>query len=103
MYQIVESYYENVDFYAQNQEDYKRKYKTEIKQAIIQTASAESFGRHQNIRSDIALQRKENGQSIEMVQDAWSALLWQEELEAGGYPLLQQWQNSGRPEAEFTR
>ena len=38
-----------------------------------------------------------------MVQDAWSALLWQEELEAGGYPLLQQWQNSGRPEAEFTR
>jgi len=43
VYQIVESHYETVDFYAQNEEDYKRKYKTEIKQAIIQMTSAESF------------------------------------------------------------
>ena len=79
-------YYDAVEFYQQNKEDFKRQYRTEIKQAIIQSAATEE--RNLNINSKLTAEARNGNKKLNTTSDAWYALIWQEEYQK--FPLIKQ-------------
>jgi len=73
---VNQLYYDKLEFYTQNREDYIRQERTGIKQAILQCAKEQEVDANPNL-TDKALNKK----GINTFQDAWEALIFQEEID----------------------
>lgn len=97
--QAIDVYYDAVEFYQQNKEDFKKQYRTEIKQAIVQSAATEE--RNLNINSKLTAEARNGNKKLNTTSDAWYALIWQEEYEK--FPLIKQWFNNDKLDDEFIK
>ena len=113
--QAIDIYYDAVEFYEQNTEDFKKQYRTEAKQAIIQSAASEEW--NFNVSSRLYASVKKGGTSraeyyllpygmltakkepLTTTGDAWRALVWQEEYQ--NFPLIAKCFGSGKGEDAF--
>lgn len=100
MYQAIDIYYNKVEFFMQNEADFKKQYRTEIKQAIVQSAWAEAFEMNESTRKKAA---REKGAEITTAKDAWKVLIRQEEYEKQEYSMIQQLYYSDLTEEEFLK
>lgn len=98
--QAIDIYYNKVEFFMQNQADFQKQYRTEIKQAILQSAWAETFTMNESTRKKAA---REKGAAITTTIDARKTLIRQEEYQKSAYPLLQQLHGSNLTEEEFLK
>lgn len=80
---VGQLYYDKLDFYTQNREDYIKQDRTNIKQAILQCAKEQEVDANPSL-TDEALNEK----GINTFQDAWEALIFQEELDKYDKGLL---------------
>lgn len=97
--QAVDIFYDSVEFYQQNTDEFKKQYRTEIKQAVIQSAGTEE--RNLNMDSKGYAEVKNGNKPLTTTKDARQALIWQEEYEA--FSLVQECFQSGKPDAEFVK
>ena len=97
--QAIDVYYDAVEFYQQNKEDFKKQYRTEIKQAIIQSAATDEW--NLNINSKLTAEARNGNKKLNTTSDAWYALIWQEEYQK--FPLIKQWFNSDKLDDEFVK
>ena len=113
--QAIDIYYDAVEFYEQNTEDFKKQYRTEAKQAIIPSAASEEWDL--NVSSRLYASAKKGGTSwaeyylkpfgmltakrepLTTTGDAWRALVWQEEYQK--FPLMVKCFASGKVESEY--
>lgn len=72
---VNQLYYDKLEFYTQNKEEYIRQERTSVKQAILQCAKEQDVDVNPNL-TDTALKDK----GINTFQDAWEALIFQEEM-----------------------
>lgn len=96
--QAIDIYYDKVEFYLQNEEDFKLQYRTEIKQAIVQSVGAEELKMNEQERAHAII---EKWGALTTVKDARRALIRQEEYKKSEYIMIQQLQVSDKTEAEF--
>ncbi len=125
--EAVNIYYDKVEFYSQNEEEFKSEYRTEIKQAIISSAASEEWDLNTSARLTAAEKKAgewrgsrtlKNGISamtyglisptiekaeLNTTEDARKALIWQEEYIKTDYPFIQQGFASGKTEDEFKK
>lgn len=97
---IIEKQHEKRDAYLKNEEDYKREYRSEIKQSILQVIAAKEWNFNSSLRNKIEKQRWND---IQTVQDWLRALIWLEEYDNSEYYLLQKWYESGLSQEEFCK
>ncbi|MFZ2719046.1 MAG: hypothetical protein WAZ12_04610, partial [Candidatus Absconditicoccaceae bacterium] len=117
--QAIDIYYEKVEFYLQNEQDFKAQYRTEIKQAIIQSAAAEEWNLNyisrleasatkggsswlERHRHPFAMQLAEKGK-LTTTEDARKALVWQEEYKKPEYNMIRQGYDTGKTEEEYKK
>ncbi|MCF7835407.1 hypothetical protein K9M48_05195 [Candidatus Gracilibacteria bacterium] len=80
---VNQLYYNKLEFYTQNREDYIKQDRTDIKQAILQCAKEQDIDANPNL-TDKALNKK----GINTFKDAWEALIFQEEIDKYSKNLL---------------
>lgn len=80
---VNQLYYNKLEFYTQNREDYIRQDRTDIKQAILNCAKEQDIDANPNL-TDKALNKK----WINTFKDAWEALIFQEEIDKYSKSLL---------------
>lgn len=73
---VNQLYYDKKEYLAQNKEDYLRQERTGIKQAILQCTKDYKLHGNKNIQNDLLKK-----QGITTLEEAWKALIIQEELE----------------------
>lgn len=83
----IDVYYEKVEFYVQNEEEFRKQYRVELKEAILQCTASEEWNLNPVSRAHaFKNQHKELGkESLTTTTDAWRALVWQEEYEKNNY------------------
>ncbi len=117
--QAVDIYYDKVEFYLQNEEDFKRQYRTEIKQAIVQSAGAEQWNLNMGARLEASTSKAWANRAernlipfgmvlaekvkLTTTEDARKALLRQEEYRKSEYTLIQQGYASWALEEEYKK
>lgn len=98
-------YYDKLEFYTQNREDYIRQERTEVKQAILQCAKEQEVDANPNL-TDTALNEK----WINTFQDAWEAIIFQEEMDKYQkgtlpaevkIPLINAWYNGWTSKTDY--
>lgn len=115
----IDIYYDKVEFYLQNEEDFKKQYRTEIKQAIIQSAAAEEWNMNFSERLDASATKAWSNRAernmipfgtllsekekLTTTEDAWKALLRQEEYKKVEYNMIKWWYDSGKTEEEYKK
>jgi len=117
--QAIDVFYDAVEFYEQNPEDFKQQYRTEIKQSIIQSAASEE--RNLNFNSRMYASAKKawtsraeyyllpfgmgrytsKKEKLTTTGDAWRSLIWQEEYSK--FPSVVKCFNSWKSEEEFSK
>ena len=80
----IDIFYDAVEFYQQKQQDFQKQYRTEIKQAIIQSSATQE--RNLNLASAGYAETKNGNKPITTTKEARQALIWQEEYEK--FPLI---------------
>jgi hypothetical protein len=95
---LIEKSHEKNDVYLKNEEDYKREYRSEIKQSILQVVAAKQWNLNSRLRKKIDKQRWSD---IQTVKDWFRSLIWLEEYENPEYYLLQSRYSSGLSEDDF--
>ncbi len=80
---VNQLYYDKLEFYTHNKEDYIRKERTDIKQAILHCAKGQDIDANHKL-TDQALNEK----WINTFQDAWEAIIFQEEMDKYNKRLL---------------
>lgn len=91
-------YYNKKDFYSQNTENYIVQDRTAIKQSIIQV-----FGSDEKDENKKFLFRNLRCMEINTMEEAWKALIFQEYVVDGNYPLLSSRYGSGMPKVDFIK
>lgn len=99
---ITSSYYESKEFYAQNRYDFINKKRTNIKQSIVQLFESDRLWKHSWYKEDITKDRWTNSE-INTMEDAWEALIYQEEIINWSFYRLQVFYNSWQSESEFLK
>ncbi len=104
---VNQLYYDKLEFYTQNREDYIRQERTWIKQAILQCAKEQKIDANPNL-TDKAL----NDKGINTFQEAREALIFQEEIDKYTkgqlpvevkYSLISRRYYSGEAKSEFIK
>jgi len=109
----AEKYYYNVvDFFAQNKEDYIKQSKTEIKEAILQTTHSLVYGNvslGEKLTSTLS-DKVDANQKMTTLKDAREGLIYIEEFDEKDektgtrkFPTLIQYKMSGKKENEFLK
>jgi nitrate reductase NapAB chaperone NapD len=86
---VDELYYDKKDFYSQNRYDYINKERTTIKQSIVQLLESDRLWMHEKMKSNVQEEAIEKGKELSTMEDAWEALIYQEELFNWWYDNLQ--------------
>ena len=117
--QAIDVYYDKVEFYSQNQEEFRKQYRTEIKEAIISSAASEEWNLNMDERLT-AMEKKAwysraqrellpfgatltEKDKLTTTEDARKALIRQEEYTKADYHLIQRWFASDQGEDEFKK
>lgn len=102
---VGQLYYDKLEFYTQNREDYIKQDRTDIKQAILQCAKEQEVDANPDL-TDEALNEK----GINTFQDAREAIIFQEELDKydkgllpaeDTFPLIKAWNISGSIKSDY--
>lgn len=86
---VDELYYDKKDFYSQNRYDYINKERTTIKQSIVQLLESDRLWMHEKMKSNVGAEASEKGKELNTMEDAWEALIYQEETLNWWYNNLQ--------------
>lgn len=86
---VDELYYDKKDFYSQNRYDYINKERTTIKQSIVQLLESDRLWMHEKMKSNVEAEASEKGKELNTMEDAWEALIYQEETLNWWYNNLQ--------------
>jgi hypothetical protein len=86
---VDELYYDKKDFYSQNRYDYINKERTTIKQSIVQLLESDRLWMHEKMKSSVQSEASEKGKELNTMEDAWEALIHQEEILNWWYRNLQ--------------
>ena len=95
-------YYAKKDFYAQNRYDFINKKRAEVKQSIVQLFESNRLGMHESMKQSIKDARWPNSE-VNTMEDAWEALIHQEEVKDGDYQYLSRYYNSWEKEEDFLK
>lgn len=99
-YSVADVYYEKKEFYAQNRYDFINKKRAEVKQSIVQLFESDRLGMHESMKQSIKDARWANSE-VNTMEDAWEALIHQEEVKNGNYEYLSRYYNSWEKEEDF--
>lgn len=92
---VDELYYDKKLFYEQKRQEYIKKERTDIKQAILQLLMSNNLDMNEGMKEEI------KKKWIDTHKDAWEALIYQEELLSNKYPKLQAKINSWKSNEEY--
>ena len=95
-----EFYGKKKEFYAQNRYDFINQKRTKIKQSIVQLFESDRLDMHAWMKESIKDDRGPNSE-IDTMEDAWEALIYQEEIMNWGYYLLQWYYSSWEKEETY--
>lgn len=98
----LEDHYEEKKFYAQNRIDFGIKSRTYIKQSIVQLMESDRRDLSEDLKKEIRESRGPDSE-VDTLEDAWEALIYQEERDEGGYYMIQQYYHSGKSEENFLK
>lgn len=96
----LEDHYEEKKFYAQNRIDFGIRSRTYIKQSIVQLLESDRRDLSEDLKKEIRESRGPDSEA-DTLEDAWEALIYQEERDEGGYYMIQQYYHSGKSEENF--
>ena len=97
-----ELYGNKKEFYAQNRYDFINKKRTEVKQSIVQLFESDRLDMHEWMKKSIKDNRGPKSE-INTMEDAWEALIYQEEVEMGGFSYLQWYYSSWENEEIYKK
>ena len=95
-----EDYYDSKEFYAYKRVDFAQKSRANIKQSIVQLIKSDEQNLRQELKEEIKEMRGPDSDA-DTIEDAWEALIFQEECEENWYYMIQQYYYSWKPEGEF--
>jgi hypothetical protein len=98
----LEDHYEEKKFYAQNRIDFGIRSRTYIKQSIVQLMESDRRDLSEDLKKEIRESRGPDSE-VDTLEDAWEALIYQEERDEGGYYMIQQYYHSGKSEENFLK
>jgi len=90
------------EFYAQNRYDFINKKRTEVKQSIVQLFESDRLSMDEGMKESIKDDRGPNSE-INTMEDAWEALIYQEEIMEWGFNILQSYYRSWESEESFKK
>ena len=97
-----ELYANKKEFYAQNRYDFINQKRTKIKQSIVQLFESDRLDMNSWMKESIKDDRWPNSE-IDTMEDAWEALIYQEEIMDSGFYILPMYYSSGENEATFKK
>lgn len=98
----LESYYAKEEFYAQNRIDFSTRSRTYVKQSIVQLLESDRRDFNEGMKAEVRELRWPDSDA-DTLEDAWEALIFQEECEVGWYDKIQQYYSSGKSEENFLK
>ena len=99
---ITSSHYEKKEFYAQNRYDFINKKRTEVKQSIVQLFESDRLNMHEWMKKSIKDDRGPKSE-INTMEDAWEALIYQEEIMEWRFQSLQLYYSSWESEWDYKK
>ena len=97
-----ELYANKKEFYAQNRYDFINQKRTKIKQSIVQLFESDRLNMNEWMKESIKDDRGPNSE-INTMEDAWEALIYQEEIMEWGFDTLQRYYSSWESEESFIK
>ncbi len=97
---ITSSYHASKEFYSQNRHDFINKKRAEVKQSIVQLFESDRLGMDEGMKESIKEARGPNSE-VNTMEDAWEALIYQEEISEGWYDYLSWYYGSWETEENF--
>lgn len=98
----LEDYYEEKKFYAQNRLDFSNRARTYIKQSIVQLLESDRRDLSEDLKKEIRESRWPDSEA-DTLEDAWEALIYQEECEEWWYYMIDQYYRSWESEEVFLK
>ena len=97
---LTSSYNSKKEFYAQNRHDFINKKRAEVKQSVVQLFESDRLWMDEGMKESIKDARWPNSE-VNTMEDAWEALIYQEEVSEGWYNFLSWYYSSWDSEEDF--